>query len=187
MNQAMFLKGRMDMEENKKSNYRITFHDGPESNRSKDIDVYAESLNEAYNMAYKMQEGYEYILIDKIPTKTSIIGVEYEYYDKAAERNFTDRFFIKAENEQQAIDYYNTHYKGDHYGVFYGQSGKTERFIRGKVLKTYFSMAITFDADATVPEKDMRLNDKISLAKEQQNKQKNSPKNNFKCLDNERY
>lgn len=164
------------MEENKKNNYRITFHDGPNSSRSKCVDVYAKDSDEAFDLAYKMPEArrrlYDNILIEKIPTGPSIIGVEYEYYDRAAERNFTDRFFIKAENEKQAIDYYNKHYKGNRYGTYYDKNKKTDRFIRGKVLNTYFAVAINFDADATVPVKKETLEEKISHAKSKEEKSK---------------
>lgn len=158
------------MGKNEQDKYRITFHDGPEGNRSKDVDIYAKSLDDAMDKALDMPEAkerlYRNVSVMAIPKEAAIIGVEYEYYDKAAERNFTDRFFIKAENEKQAIDYYNKHYKGNRYGTFYdNKSNKSERFIRGKVLNTYFAVAVTYDADATVPEKKESLEEKISQAK----------------------
>jgi len=102
------------MEENKKANYRITFHDGPMSDRSKTVDVVAKDSDEAFDLAYKMPEArrrlYDNISIEEIPTGSSVIGVKFEYYDTSLGKYFTDQVFIKAENEQQAIDYYNKHY-----------------------------------------------------------------------------
>ena len=174
----MILEECNDMDENKKNNYRITFHDGPDGNRSKYIDVYAKSSDEAFDIAYKMPEArrrlYDNVMVEKIPTEPSTIGVEIEYYDTQLKRNFTDRLFIRAENEKQAIDYYNKHFKGGRFGLYANMPVENGKCIRGRVLRTYFTGLPGYDADATVPEKTMDLNEKILKAKNQQPNQRGS-------------
>lgn len=180
------------MEENRKNNYRITFHDGPLSDRSKSVDVVAKDPDEAFEIAYSMPEArrrlYDNILIEKIPIGPSVIGVKFEYYDTAFEKNFTDQVFIKAENEQQAINYYNKYYKGGRFNVYGNKTVKDGRCIRGRVLKTYFTGLPGFDADATVHEKKKPLDDIISSAKSQHIiKEQSCDRNNYKSNETERY
>ena len=40
-----------------KANYRIVFHDGPEGSRSKNVDVCAESFEDARKQAWQMAEA----------------------------------------------------------------------------------------------------------------------------------
>lgn len=120
-----------------KNNYRITFYDGPEGNRSKNIDVFAESFDDARSQAYKMDEAkyrmYSDMMIEKIPEGPSVIGVEYQYYYAYFDRYYTDRVFIKANNEAEALEYFNKHFKN-----------------RGKAVKTYFATGSRYEADATI-------------------------------------
>lgn len=179
------------MEENKKANYRITFHDGLMSDRSKSVDVVAKDFDEAFDLAYKMPEArrrlYDNIIIEEIPKEPSVIGVKYEYYDTAFGKNFTDQVFIKAENEQQAIDYYNKHYKNGRFNLYGNKTVKDGKCIRGRILKTYFTSIPGFDADATVPEKKETLDEKISGAQSQHiNEVQHQDKDNYKANDTER-
>jgi len=172
------------MEENKKANYRITFHDGPMSDRSKTVDVVAKDSDEAFDLAYKMPEArrrlYDNISIEEIPTGSSVIGVKFEYYDTSLGKYFTDQVFIKAENEQQAIDYYNKHYINGRFNLYGNKTVKDGRSIRGRILKTYFAGFSGFDADATVLERKETLDEKISGAENQQINEMKHQKDNYK-------
>ena len=120
-----------------KKNYRITFYDGPEGNRSKNVDVYAESFDDARRQAWQMDEAkyrmYSDIMIEEIPNGPSVIGVEYEYTHPYLKQKFTERVFIKANSEAQALKYFNEHFKE-----------------RGRATKTYFACCTGYDADATI-------------------------------------
>ena len=64
-----------------KANYRIVFHDGPEGNNSKSVDVFASSMDEAKTMAYKMPEAerrdlYHEFYVQEIPREPSTIGIK---------------------------------------------------------------------------------------------------------------
>lgn len=130
--------------------YRITFSG---NGKSKHIDVCAESCDDAFSRAYRMPEAssrtYKEVTVEEIPSGLSVIGIEFEYTDTFIKRNFHDCLFIKANNEDEAIQYYNDHYKGKR---FWFNAGKTEedgKCIRGKVIDTYFAAGPRYDADAT--------------------------------------
>lgn len=137
-----------------KKNYRITFYDGPMGNLSKDVDVYAENSDEALHMAYRMPEAkdrrFTDVMVGKIPEGPSIIGIEFEYTDTYFNDKFKEYMFIKANNEAEAVEYYNNHFKDKH---FWFNAGKTEtdgKNVRGRVVKTYFACVERYDADATL-------------------------------------
>lgn len=132
-----------------KKNFRITFYDGPEGNRSKNVDIYARDFDDARSQAYKMDEAkyrmYSDMIIEKIPEGPSIIGVEYQYYYAYFDRYYTDRVFIKANNEAEALKYFNEHFSN-----------------RGTATKTYFSCGTRYEADATIePNKEPKDIDKL--------------------------
>lgn len=139
-----------------KKNFRIIFHDGPESNRSKNVDVYAKDFDDARSQAYKMDEAkyrmYSDMIIEKIPEGPTIIGIRYEYIDPCLSGRSTQCMFIKANNEAEAIRYYNEHYKNTRFDFpNYRKNDENGRCTRGKIVETYFpSGVVRFDADATI-------------------------------------
>ena len=157
-----------------KNNYRITFHDGPMDKNYKTVDIYANDSNDALDKAYKMPEAKDYytytdVMVEKIPTEPSTIGVEIECYNTIQERKFTDRIFIKAQNEQQAINYYNKNYNGGRFGLYANKTIENGHSIRGRVIRTYFTSLPGYDADATISDKNIDLDEKISKAEKQKN------------------
>lgn len=167
-----------------KFNYRIVFHDGPEGNNNKAVDVYASSLDEARKMAYQMPEAemrelYHEFYVQEIPKEPSVIGVEFEWTCPYINGVSTGYLFIKANDETEATKYYNEHFKGKSFaGAYYGKNVADAHNIRGRIRSTYFaSGCVRFDADATIKEKEASLNDKIKSASERIESQ-SEPKHN---------
>ncbi len=139
-----------------KNNFRITFYDGPEGNRSKKVDVYAESFEDARHQAWQMPEAknrlYSDMMIEEIPKEPCVIGVLYEYTDPYLSGKSTQPIFIKAHDEAEAIRYYNNHYKNTHFDFpNYRKNDENGRCTRGRIVETYFAAGVVnFDADATI-------------------------------------
>lgn len=167
-----------------KNNFRITFYDGPERNRSKNVDVYAKDFDDARSQAYKMDEAkyrmYSDMIIEKIPEGPTIIGIRHEYIDPCLSGRSTQCMFIKANNEAEAIRYYNEHYKNTRFDFpNYRKNDENGRCTRGKIVETYFpSGVVRFDADATIEAKtdgksiDKTIADAKAISKEQVNNEK---------------
>lgn len=150
-----------------KANYRIVFHDGPEGSNSKSVDVYASSMKEAREKAYKMPEAktrelYSEFYVQEIPREPSTIGIEFEYTSPYINGVCTGYLFIKANDEAQAVKYYNEHFKGKSFaGAHYGKNVEGEHTVRGRIRSTYFANGMKFHADATIEGKEASLNDEI--------------------------
>ena len=133
--------------------YRITFSDGPMGNRDKHIDVDADSSDEAFKMAYAMPEAknhmYTDVMVEKHPLGASPIGLTIEYYDTYFKEYYTGTMIIKAENEDQAMEYYDRNYKGKHFWFNCGQIEDDGKCVYGKIKDTYFAACPGYDADAT--------------------------------------
>lgn len=150
-----------------KSKYRIVFHDGPMGNREKSVDVYAENFDDARKQAWQMDEAkcrlYSDMMIEKIPEGPPVIGIEFEFemnsppfYEKGK-----DYLFIKANDESDALRYYNSHFKGGRYNRDAGKSEPGGCRVRGRALKTYFACTDRYCADATLDARTDILADKI--------------------------
>ena len=136
--------------------YRITFHDGPEGHRSKNVDVLADSFDDARRQARQMPEArnrlYSDMIIGQIPEGPSVIGIEFEWTSPYISGVCTGYLFIKANDEAEAVKYYNEHFKGKRFsGAHYGKNVDDADSVRGRVRSTYFpGGAVKFDADATL-------------------------------------
>ena len=155
-----------------KANYRIVFHDGPEGNNSKAVDVYASSMDEAREMAYKMPEAairelYSEFYVQELPKEPCTIGIEFEYTSPYVNGVCTGYLFIKANDEAQAEQYYNKHFRGKSFAGDYGKNVDGGHSVRGRIRNTYFAAGLRADADATLDGKEASLNDKIAQAKAQ--------------------
>ena len=139
-----------------KNNFRVTFHDGPEGNRSKHVDIYAESLEDAMRQAYQMDEAkyrmYSEMSIMEIPKEPCVIGIMYEYVDPGLSGRCTQPLFIKANDEAEAIRYYNKHYKNARFDFpNHQKNNENGRCTRGRIVETYFAAGVVrYDADATI-------------------------------------
>lgn len=135
----------------KEIGYRISFSG---KNDCKSVDVQAINSEDAFNKAYKMPESksgqYTDIWIEKIPTEPSVIGIEFKYTDTAIKKNFHGCLFIKANNEAEAVNYYNEYYKGQRFWFNAGEIVEDGKCIRGDVIQTYFAACPGYDADATL-------------------------------------
>ena len=164
-----------------KKNYRITFYDGPEGNRSKNVDIYAESFDDARRQAWQMDEAkyrmYSDMMIEKIPVGPSVIGIRYEYIDPCLSGRSTQCLFIKATDEAEAISYYNKHYKNTRFDFpDYRKNNDNGRCIRDRIVETYFAPGVVnFEADATIKtEKAV-----IEIIADAQNRVEEAPKGNI--------
>ena len=121
--------------------YRIDFHDGPESNRSTSVDVMVENVDDAFRMAYKMPEARRYscVGIYEKPKGRTIIGIEFEYEDTFFKQKFTGYTFIKANSESEAKEYYNNNIRGKHFWFDAGKPDPEGKNVYGRVKKTYFA------------------------------------------------
>ena len=154
-----------------KNNYRITFYDGPEGNRSKKVDVSAESFDEARRLAWQMPEAkdkqFTDMMIEEIPKGPYVIGIQYEYIDPCLSGRSTQCMFIKANDEAEAIRYYNNHYKNTRFDFpDYRKNNENGRCTRGRIVDSYFAGTVkgmpNFDADATLEaSKDVKTVDEL--------------------------
>ena len=134
--------------------FRIIFSDGPMGDRHKSYDVEAENSDEAFQIAYRKPEAQRYdlftnISVEEIPEGASPIGIRFSYYDTYAKRNFTDYLVIKANDEKQAVEYYNSYYRGKHFSFNVGEIEEIGKHIYGNVVETYFAACPGYHADAT--------------------------------------
>lgn len=117
-----------------------------------EYDITAESVDEAFQKAYKLAKNQRNcsISVMEVPEGPSSIGLEIEYEDKIFKRIFTGTVIIRANNEKEAVEYYNKYLKG---GRFWFQPGKTEadgKCVRGRVKSTYYAACDGWDVDATI-------------------------------------
>lgn len=129
--------------------YRITLS---KNSHHKEYDIVADDTDDAFHKAYKLvgNDRYSSISVMEIPKGPSPIGLEIEYEDKIFRKFFTGYIIIRANSEQEAVDYYNKHLKG---GRFWFHPGKTEadgKCVRGRVKSTYYAACRGYDADATI-------------------------------------
>ena len=154
-------------------NYRVVFYDGPMGNREKNVDIYAESFDDARKQAYQMPEArnrmYSDVMISEIPKGPSVIGLEFEFEmnNPPFYQKDRDYLFIRANNEAEALDYYNSHFKGERYNRDAGTSVPDGRRVRGRAIKTYYACTDRYCADATLKGQECSLNDKIEEARVQ--------------------
>ena len=96
--------------------YRVTFS-GPNDSYVH-YDVEAKDSDKAFQFAYaKLQakDRYTDAIVEEITKGPKPIGIKFESYDHYAKKSYTDYMIILAEDEKQAIDYYNRNYRGKRY------------------------------------------------------------------------
>ena len=160
-----------------KSKFRITFYDGPEGNNIKTVDVASRDSKEAMSLAYRMPEAKMYelytdMIVEEIPKEPSIIGIMFEYEGRGFNGTCSGCLFIKANDEAQAVAYYNKHFKNKRFNV-YGKNNDDGVNVRRGIKYTYFPPAFgRYDADATI-EKSVaeRINDAKSRTSSKINKE----------------
>lgn len=136
--------------------YRITFHDGPNGNRQKTVDIYAESLEDARKRAYQLPEArnrlYDNMMISQVPEGPSVIGIEFKYemHRPPFHQEGKDYLFIRANSEAEALQYYNDHFWGRTYDRVAGKTDPAGHRVRGRALRTYYAPGMICCADATI-------------------------------------
>ncbi len=136
--------------------YRVTFHDGPCGSKSLKYDIEAENSDEAFNKAYKdlRAKGLDICFTDSTteewPNGTSNIGIEFNYLEGRQRRAYSQYMIIRAENEQQAVEFYNRNFKGKRFYQPWPckveENGNCEY---RNVARTYFAACPGADFDAT--------------------------------------
>ena len=134
--------------------YRVTFS-GPNDSHVH-CDVEAEDSDQAFRFAYaKLQnrdrytDRYTDATVEEITKGPKPIGIKFESYDHYAKKSYTDYMVILAEDEKQAIDYYNRKYRGKHYWFNAGRPEPDGKNEYRQVKETYFAACPGYDADAT--------------------------------------
>ena len=128
-------------------NYRVTFHNGPNGNLYKNVDLIASSYEEAEALAYQKNggvhalrmHGFTGCTIMEINEGPKVIGIEIECTDTCLKRNFRDYMFIKANTERQAVEYYNRNLIGKHFWFNANKEDASGKCVRGRVMSTYFA------------------------------------------------
>lgn len=131
------------------NNYRITFINyNSDKHFSKDVCV--RDSDEAFRIAYEMPQAHEYdeVSVEKIPNEPCMIGICFEYEDTYVKRFFRNYIVIRANNEQEAINYYNKNIKGKRFWFNPGKLEENGKCIMGKVIETYFAACPGCDFDA---------------------------------------
>ena len=123
--------------------YRVTFHDGPESDRSKNVDIIAENFDDAFHKAYQMPEAkkrlYTNVSIMEKPKGRTIIGIKHEYEDTYFHKTFVGYTFVRADSESDAAKYYNDNIRGKHFWFDESKIEPDGKNVFGKILETYFA------------------------------------------------
>lgn len=128
--------------------YRVTFSS---SNGSHVCDIEAEDSDQAFRFAYaKLQnrDRYTDAAVEEITKGPKPIGIKFESYDHYAKKSYTDYIIILAEDEKQAIDYYNRNYKGKRYWFDVGKPEPNGKHEYRQVKETYFAACPGYHADA---------------------------------------
>lgn len=133
-------------------NYRISFTD-ERGDVTCHFDVQADNEVEAMHIGYRMPEAnnrmYAEMSVEEIPDGPKQIGVEFLYRDTCIGRVFHGHVIIRANDEKQALDYYNANLKGKRFWFNTGKTEESGKCIRGKALDTYLAACPGYDADAT--------------------------------------
>ena len=127
--------------------FRVTFHNGPTSDCLENIDLTAENTDEAFAKAYRLPQAKRYTecsIMEK-PTESSVIGVEFSYYDTVIKKNFTGFVFIKAESEGAARLFYIRNLKDKRFWFDAGKPAEDGKCIYGYVKRTYFACCPGYD------------------------------------------
>ena len=121
-------------------------------------DVTAESFDDAFHKAYEMLKGdfgpspYDYFFegsTEEIIEGPKTIGIRFEHTEPAIGRNSENYLGIRAETEEQAIEYYNEHYKGKHfYQPWPHRIDPDGPCVYGRVKETYFMSGPGYHANA---------------------------------------
>ena len=130
--------------------YRVTFS-GPNDSYVH-YDVEAKDSDKAFQFAYaKLQakDRYTDAIVEEITKGPKPIGIKFESYDHYAKKSYTDYMIILAEDEKQAIDYYNRNYRGKRYWFNAGKLEPDGKNEYRQVKETYFAACPGYDADAT--------------------------------------
>ncbi len=134
--------------------YRVTFHDGPTGNRSKNFDIEAENMDEAFKKAYRAfpdarYQGYTDATTTEIPTEPSPIGIRFRYLENG-KRSYCQYLIIKANDEAHAIEFFNRNLKGrSFFQPWPSKPDEKGNCVYGNVEETYFAACTGYDYDAT--------------------------------------
>lgn len=131
--------------------YRLTLT-GPSGKKIREWDVQAASMDAAMDAALKQPEiknirGGE-LSAQEVPEGPSQFGVRFRYYDTVFRQHFTDCLIIRAENEQQAKDYYIRYLEGGRFQYDSARDDKNGKCIREGILETYIAACPGWDFDA---------------------------------------
>ena len=122
--------------------YRITFHNGPMSSSHRDVDIEADSADEALKLAYRQPDARRYtkVTVQEIPVGRKVIGVEFSYTDTFFNETSTECLFIEADSELDARDYYNRNIKGRRFWFDPGKPDDSGKNVYGAIISTYFAV-----------------------------------------------
>jgi len=136
--------------------YRVSFSKGPDSDQRLKYDIEAETSDEAFSKAYQYLKSKDIdslhsdSTIEEWPDGASNIGIRFKYYDGTLKREFSQYMIIHADNEIQAVEFYNSKFKGKHFYQPYPhrieENGNCEYRA---VAETYFAACPGAHYDAT--------------------------------------
>ena len=117
-------------------------------------DVWAESEDEAFKMAFRMPEAgmrwkFADVSVEICPEGPTVIGVEFISIDTVIGRNFHGYAFIRANSEEEAAAWFRNNLKGHRYSFDPGHPEEDGKCIYGDVEQTYFAACSGYMFDAT--------------------------------------
>lgn len=133
--------------------FRITFSNGANSNDHKTYDIEADNSDEAFRFAYGTPEAnqrwrYSDVSVMEIKNGPKTIGVCFTYTQSG--RSYVQYLFIRAEDEEQARQFYQTHLKGRRFWQPWPDKPNDEgNCVYGKIKETYFAGGDGYAFDAT--------------------------------------
>jgi hypothetical protein len=141
--------------ETKIKTYRATFNNGPEGNESFKYDFEAENGDEAWKKVYahpcaKKYPQYTDVTLEEVTDGPKVIGICYNYHDHHLKRDYQGYTFIKANDEKQAVEFYNRNIKGKHFYQPWPDKFDDEGNCEyGSVKETYYAGFDGYKYDAT--------------------------------------
>ncbi len=124
------------------NNYRITFYNN-KTDKSKKFDIKARNSAEVdefiNNKAREMRDkDYTDATYHIVEDGLKTIGLEILYTDTVFKKDFKDYLFIKAENENEAIEIFNKEYKNQRFWFNCEKLESDGKCIIKKVTNTYY-------------------------------------------------
>ena len=136
--------------------YRATFYDGPNGNKHRKFDFEALSTDDAFAKAHLLLPSHEAralgftdMMIEEVEDGPKQFGIRFSY-EEGNRGRYYNYMVIRANDEAQATEYYNRHYRGKRFFQPWPHTPDEKgNCIYGEIAETYFAACPGYVADAT--------------------------------------